>query len=125
MIEKGKWKHLIYNIGHHNINKNEFAKGIQNVVKCDIGMAPDIGDLRNLQINCSRFNKEFDFHPNISYEKSIKKVAKWIEENLHTLHQTNFAEFLNMPLANWHKICQSNVSIEPTQKNKPASSFLN
>lgn len=116
VIEKGKWKHLIYNIGHHNINKGEFARGIQKVVKCDIGIAPDIGDLRNLQIDCSRFNKEFDFHPNIPYEKSIKGVAKWIEDNLENLEKTNFAEFLNMPLANWHKICQSNVSIEPTQK---------
>jgi len=116
VIEKGKWKHLIYNIGHHNINKSDFAKGIQKVVQCEIGTAPDIGDLRNLQIDCSRFNKEFDFHPNISYEKSIKKVALWIEKNLAALHQTNFAEFLNMPLDNWHKICQSNVSIEPTQK---------
>ena len=116
VIEKGKWKHLIYNIGHHNINKGEFAKGIQKVVKCEIGMAPDIGDLRNLQIDCSRFNKEFDFHPNVPYEKSIKKIALWIEKNLTALHQTNFAEFLNMPLDNWHKICQSNVSIEPTKK---------
>lgn len=116
VIEKGKWKHLIYNIGHHNINKDEFAKGIQKVVKCNIGLALDIGDLRNLQINSSRFNKEFDFHPNIPYEKSIKKVAKWIEKNLLVLHKTNFAEFLNMPLDNWNKICQSNISIEPPQK---------
>ena len=116
VIEKGKWKHLIYNIGHYNMSKDEFAKGIQKVVKCDIGMAPDIGDLRNLQIDCSRFNKEFDFHPNIPYETSIKKVAVWIEKNLPALHQTNFAEFLNMPLSNWRKICQSNVSTEPTQK---------
>ena len=115
VIEKGKWKHLIYNIGHHNINKGEFAEGIKNVVKCEIGMAPDIGDLRNLQIDSSRFNKEFDFHPITSYEKSIKGVAKWIENNLENLEKTNFAEFLNMPLANWHKICQSNVSIEPPQ----------
>lgn len=116
VIEKGKWKHLIYNIGHYNINKGEFAKGIQEVVKCEIGMAPDIGDLRNLQIDCSLFNKEFDFHPAISYKKSIEKITNWIKNNLENLENTNFAEVLNMPLANWHKICQSNISIEPSQK---------
>lgn len=105
VIEKDKWKHLIYNIGHHNINKDELAKGIQKVVKCEIGAAPDIGDLRNLQIDCSLFNKEFDFHPNIPYEKSIKKVAKWIESNLKNLENSNFAEVLNMPLNKWQQIC--------------------
>ena len=116
VIEKGKWKRLIYNIGHHNINKGDFAKGIQKIVKCDIGMAPDIGDLRNLQIDSSLFNKEFDFHPNIPYEKSIGKVALWIKNNLENLENSNFAEVLNMPLANWHKICQSNVSTGQVQK---------
>jgi nucleoside-diphosphate-sugar epimerase len=118
VIEKDKWKSLIYNIGHHNMNKGEFSRGIQRVVKCDIGLAPDIGDLRNLQIDCSKFNDEFDFHPNIPYEKSIKKVAMWIKKNLHTLEQTNFVEFLNMPLDNWHRICQSNISIESAQNKK-------
>lgn len=116
VTEKGKWKHLIYNIGHYNMSKGEFAKGIQKVVKCDIGVAPDIGDLRNLQIDCSLFNKEFDFHPNIPYEKSIKKIANWIKNNLEDLENSNFAEMLNMPLANWYKICQSNVSMETSQK---------
>ena len=97
------------------MSKDEFARGIQRVVKCEIGVAPDIGDLRNLQIDCSLFNKEFDFNPNIPYEKNIKGVAKWIENNLENLEKTNFVEFLNMPLSNWHKICQSNVSIEPAQ----------
>ena len=105
VIEKGKWKHLIYNIGHHNINKSGFAKGIQKVVKCEIGTAPDIGDLRNLQIDYSRFNKEFDFHPAISYEKSIEKISKWIKDNLENLENSNFAEVLNMPLNKWQQIC--------------------
>ena len=105
VIEKGKWKDLIYNIGHHNITKREFAEGVQKVVRCKIGDAPDIGDLRNLQIDCSKFDKEFDFHPNISYEKSIKKIALGIKANLENLENTNFAEVLNMPLANWRQIC--------------------
>lgn len=105
VIEKGEWKHLIYNIGHHNMSKKDFSVGIQKIADCKIGSAPDIGDLRNLQIDCSLFNKEFDFHPNIPYEKSIKKVAEWIKNNLENLENSNFAEVLNMPLNKWHQIC--------------------
>src|SRR3990167_9271739 len=72
-----------------------------------------MGNLRNLQIDCSKFNKEFDFKPNISYEKSIKKVADWMQKNLKNLQSSNFVELLNMPLDEWHKICQSNVAITP------------
>lgn len=105
VIEKGKWKHLIYNIGHYNMSKKDFSTGIQKVVDCKIGSAPDIGDLRNLQIDCSLFNKEFDFRPTISYEKSIEKIAKWIKNNLENLENSNFAEVLNMPLNKWQQIC--------------------
>jgi nucleoside-diphosphate-sugar epimerase len=104
-IEKGKWKHLIYNIGHHNYSKKDFASGIQKVIKCKIGSAPDIGDLRNLQMDCSLFNNEFGFHPHTSYIESIRKVSKWIRDNLETIEDNNFAELLNMPLDRWHQIC--------------------
>lgn len=105
VIEKGKWKELIYNIGHHNINKKQFAEGIQEVVKCQISIAPDIGDLRNLQIDCSKFDEEFDFNPDISYKDSIRKVFTWIKNNLVHLEKSDFAELLNMPLDKWRKIC--------------------
>ena len=104
VIEKGVWKNLIYNIGHHNISKVEFALGIQKVTGCKIGVVPDMGDLRNLQIDCNLFNKEFDFETKISYEESIKSVADFIEKNLEKIKKTNFSEMLNMPLANWLKI---------------------
>jgi nucleoside-diphosphate-sugar epimerase len=106
VINKDKWKSLIYNIGHYNMSKGQFAEGIKKVVECEVGELADIGDLRNLQIDCSKFDKEFDFHPNISYEKSIKKVSGWIQKNIRTLHKTNFVELLNMPLDTWHKLCQ-------------------
>lgn len=105
VVEKGQWKHIIYNIGHYNLSKKEFAEGIQKVVKCDIGSAPDIGDLRNLQIDCSLFNKEFGFHPNIPYQKSIRNVANWIRKNKEDIENNNFAEMLNMPLDKWRQIC--------------------
>lgn len=107
VIEKGNWKNLIYNIGHLNMNKKEFAEGIMDVVKCKISEAPDIGDLRNLQIDCSLFNKEFGFHPSTSYVESVKKISKWIKTNLTAMENTNFAELLNMPLDKWHRICNN------------------
>lgn len=111
VIEKGNWKHTFYNIGQFNLNKKEFAEGIQKIVKCNIGQVSVIGDLhnlrdlRNLQIDCSRFNREFDFHPSISYKKSVGKVAKWMKNNLKNLERTDFAEILNMPLDKWRQIC--------------------
>ncbi len=105
VIAKGAWKNVFYNIGQLNLNKQEFAEGIQKVVKCDLSPAPDIGDLRNLQIDCSRFDNEFDFHPSTPYKKSIVKIAKWIKSNLRTIENTNFAEMLNMPLDKWRQIC--------------------
>ncbi len=104
VIERGTWKHPVYNIGHHNISKVEFALGVQRVTRCTIKTVPDVGDLRNLQIDCSLFNKEFDFEPHIGYDDSITEIAIWTKKNLKKIHDTNFSEMLNMPLANWHKI---------------------
>jgi nucleoside-diphosphate-sugar epimerase len=105
VIEKGSWKHLIYNIGHYNLSKRDFAVGIQKVVGCKLGSAPDIGDLRNLQIDCRRFEKEFGFKPKITYAQSIRKVSRWLEQNLERIESNNFAELLNMPLDKWRHIC--------------------
>lgn len=106
VIEKGTWSKLIYNIGHHNISKLEFALGIQVVTGCKIITIPDIGDLRNLQINCDLFDTEFDFKPAITYQDSVKKIADWISPNLTTIEGSNYNEMLNMPLSNWLKICK-------------------
>lgn len=106
VIDKGIWSHLIYNIGHHNISKLEFALGIQLVTGCKIVTIPDIGDLRNLQINCDLFNNEFGFEPNISYQTSVEKITNWIQDNLVSIESSNFKEMLNMPLSNWLKICK-------------------
>ena len=105
VIDKGNWNNLIYNIGHYNMSKKEFADGIQGVVNCKIGNAPDIGDLRNLQIDCSLFNNEFDFKPTTSFKKSIEKIAKWIGKNLEDIENNNFVGLLNMPLDKWRQIC--------------------
>ena len=105
VIEKGVWNNLIYNIGSYNFSKMQFATGIQNVVKCKIIPTHDHGDLRNLQIDCSLFNNEFDFDSQKPYEVTINQVASWLEKNLLSLEKNNFVELLNMPLDKWNKIC--------------------
>lgn len=104
VIEKGYWKKLIYNIGHHNMSKKDFATGIQSVIKCELGKMTDLGDLRNLQTDNSLFNKEFDFKPKIAYVDTIKNVALWIRKNLSQIERNNFAGIINMSLAKWKEI---------------------
>ncbi len=105
VIDRGSWNQLIYNIGHYNMSKEDFALGIQKVIECEIESVPDIGDLRNLQIDCSLFDTEFNFQPTVPYEEGIKKVGGWMRNNLEFLHKNNFAEMLNMPLSEWNKLC--------------------
>jgi UDP-glucuronate 4-epimerase len=104
VIDRGSWEHLIYNIGHHNLSKMQFSVGIQSVVPCKISPIQDVGDLRNLQIDCSLFNNEFGFKPTKKYENTIKEVADWIEGNLLEIERTNFAGILNMSLEKWKQI---------------------
>lgn len=104
VIDKGSWEHLIYNIGHHNLSKMQFAAGIQAVVNCKIAPIADIGDLRNLQIDNSRFNQEFAFRPSKSYEDTIRELAAWLEFNLLTIEKNDFAGILNMSLERWKQI---------------------
>ena len=104
IINKKSWKKLIYNIGHHNMSKKDFATGIQSVVKCELGKMTDLGDLRNLQTDNSLFNKEFSFKPKIAYTDTIKNVALWIRKNLSQIEKSDFAGVINMSLAKWKEI---------------------
>ncbi len=104
VIEKGVWKNLIYNIGHHNMSKKDFSTGIQSIVKCDLKTITDIGDLRNLQINTELFEKEFRFSPETPYETTIKNVASWLRKNLRDIEASNFNGIINMSLARWKEI---------------------
>ncbi|MCK4918250.1 MAG: NAD(P)-dependent oxidoreductase [Candidatus Pacebacteria bacterium] len=103
-IEKPIWNNLIYNIGHYNLSKKQFGEGIQEVVNCKISPMKDIGDLRNLQIDCSLFNDEFGFKPSITYKTTIENVSEWIENNLLEIEKTNYAGIINISLDNWLKI---------------------
>lgn len=106
VIEVGKWKQQIYDIGHFNMTKDEFAEGVKEVVPCYIKTSDKIFDTRNLKIDCSLFEEEFNWKPSISFKESITKIASWIRENQAEIESTNFSEMLNMPLDMWKSICQ-------------------
>lgn len=96
VMEKADWGILIYNVGHHNFSKKEFALGINTIVKLKIINIPTFKDSRNLQIDCSLFNKEFNFKPSISYTDTIKELVHWIQENLVDMEKSKFSGILNM-----------------------------
>jgi nucleoside-diphosphate-sugar epimerase len=104
VIEKGSWKNLIYNLGHYNLSKKQFAEGIKSVVNCKIEEIPSFGDLRNLQIDYTLFNNEFNFKPRVKYEETIKNLVKWLKINKNKMEKTNFVGVLNMPIDQWKKI---------------------
>lgn len=104
IMAKGSWKHKIYNIGHFNFSKGQFAEELQKILDCDTKPVI-VQDTRNLQIDCSRFDDEFDFHPTTSYSEHIRKVVNWTYLNAENLERTNFTEVLNMPLAKWKSLC--------------------
>lgn len=104
IIEKGSWKTLVYNLGHHNFSKKQFADGIRSVVKSEIIEIPNMGDSRNLQIDSSLIYKEFDWKPAKNYKKAIKEVADWMKRNKTKIEKNNFAGILNMSLEHWLKI---------------------
>lgn len=106
VIEVGKWNHRVYNIGHHNMTKNEYAKGVQNVIKCELDSSSDITDPRNLRIDCSRFYDEFNWTPVTPYEDSISKVANWIHENQKEIEDNKFIGILTMPFSEWERMCK-------------------
>src|SRR3989344_4918393 len=104
VMQKKHWNNLIYNLGHYNFSKKEFAEGIQAVTKSNIVSMPTFGDNRNLRIDCSLFNNEFDFTPKISYTQTIENLAMWIQANQVNMEKNNFSGILNMSLETWLKI---------------------
>ncbi len=106
VIEVGSWKENLYDIGHFNMTKEEFAKEIQKVVPCYIKTSTKVFDTRNLQIDCSKFENEFGWKPKWSFHDSIVKVSKWIKENQEQIETSNFTGMLNMPLDMWKSICE-------------------
>jgi nucleoside-diphosphate-sugar epimerase len=101
VIKKGRNDHLIYNVGNQNMTKLEYACAVQRHVDCKIITIPDIGDLRNLQIDSSRFESEFSFKPKNSIDQSFSTLKAYFNNNLTKIKSNNFNGFLNMPLDKW------------------------
>ena len=104
VIEKGIWKKLIYNIGHYNLTKKQYAEKVKSVTGCKTEEIYDNEDLRDLRIDCSLFNKEFNFKPQIKHTDTIKSLVKWLRENKNKIEKTNFTSILNMSYARWKEI---------------------
>lgn len=104
ILTMNKWNHLIYNVGSLNLNKRQFAEGVQNVVPCAISAIPSIGDCRNLKIDCSRFDNEFNFKSKFSYEDGVRTVANWLTAHITEIERTNFIGVINMSSEKWKKI---------------------
>jgi nucleoside-diphosphate-sugar epimerase len=104
VLDKGVWKSTIYNIGNFNYTKITYAKRISSVVPCNVILDQSISDLRNVQIDCSLFNNEFNFKPSKSFETSTLEIADWLKSHLQEIEKNNFNGFLNMSLDVWRKI---------------------
>ena len=104
VMEKGSWKKLIYNIGHCNLSKEQFAEAIRQIVPCKMEIINNFGDKRNLQIDSSLLYNEFGWKPKKTYEQTVKELAKWTKSNLTKIQKNNFAGLLNMSLEHWNKI---------------------
>ncbi len=104
-MNKKIWpKNWIYNLGHHNLSKKQFAEVIQSVVKCKIGQMGDLGDLRNLQIDSGAFIKDFKWKPKHSMKDTIQTIEKWLTENIVEMEKNNFVGIINMSLDLWTKL---------------------
>jgi nucleoside-diphosphate-sugar epimerase len=101
IIEKDNWPKLLYNVGHHNLQKIEVAKIIQSIMGCKIEPVGNLGDIRNLQIDSSAFYKDFNWQPKISFESTIKTTGKWIKNNLNQIEDSKFMGIINSPLDRW------------------------
>jgi len=94
----------IFNIGAYNLSKLQVALAVQNNVECKIETMDDIGDMRNLQIDSSRFFDAFKQYNFDGFENKIKELVNWLKDNHSEMEDTNFVGLLNMPLANWRSI---------------------
>ena len=101
VINKKNWEHLIYNVGSHNLQKIEYAKMIQKVTDCKLILTENIGDSRNLKIDCSLLENEFSFKPNIKFDHTINNVKSWMEKNREKIEKSGFIGVINTSLTNW------------------------
>lgn len=101
IIEKGVYSNSVYNIGSYNLTKHEVALSIQKHFDAKIITVPEIGDLRNLQIDSSKFRKHFFDFEITPFDEEIENVIAHLSTHVDVYKSSNFAGLLNMPLHNW------------------------
>lgn len=104
IMGKELWPKVLYNVGHYNLQKIQIAKIVQSIVDCKIEFTDHMGDLRNLQIDSSTFNNDFDWKPERNLEDTIVKITKWIKDNLSSIEGSKFVGLINTPLDQWLKM---------------------
>lgn len=104
IMEENEWLRLLYNVGHHNLQKIQVAKVLQSMMDCKVEPVGHLGDPRNLQIDSSIFSKDFNWKPQHSFEETIEETAEWIKQNLAEIENTNFVGIINSPLERWLKM---------------------
>lgn len=104
IMEKKEWPKLLYNLGHHNLQKIEVAKTIQSMFDSKVEPVGHLGDPRNLQIDSSAFYQDFNWQPKKSFESTIQETGNWIKENLQEIEDANFIGIINSPLERWLKM---------------------
>ncbi len=99
-----RWHHQIYNLGHYNWTKQKYAETITRIVGGDIITNEHVGDPRNLGIDCTRFENEFDWKPVRIFDQSVKDIADWLRAHDDELEANDFKNIINMPLAVWKEM---------------------
>jgi len=104
ILELGNYPNRVYNIGSYNLSKLEVCAAIQRHADFKLTIRDDPSDMRNLQIDCSRFEREIFEIPKRSFEEEISEVCVWLRTNHELLKSSSFAGLLNMPLPYWQKL---------------------
>jgi nucleoside-diphosphate-sugar epimerase len=104
VVDTGTWKQPIYNISNYNLTIIDYTKRIQSLAPCEIVTTQESSDLRDLRIDCSAFESEFAYKPAVTYEDTIKAVARWVKENKQKIEESNYASIINTSLDRWLKM---------------------
>jgi nucleoside-diphosphate-sugar epimerase len=104
VIEANVYRNEVYNIGAYNLSKLQVALAIQTHCQAKIATVPEIGDLRNLQISCRKFELDYFIPPVRDFCDEIKSVVDHLVDNHLNYRESNFSGLLNMPLHNWERL---------------------
>ncbi|MDD5253966.1 MAG: NAD(P)-dependent oxidoreductase [Candidatus Nanoarchaeia archaeon] len=97
------FKKGIYNLGSLNLTKKEIVNIIKKMFdNVNIKMVENRGDVRNLKIDSSKFEKTFNFKSDKSFEEIILPVIDLFETKGDIIKP----EFLNISMEEWKKLIE-------------------